>query len=590
MKLKIYISFIISILSYSIFAQQAELSVSISKNSLGLNERLRIEFSINKQGGDNFKPPKFKEFKVIAGPSQSVSQSWINGKVTFSQSYTYILKPIRKGELVIEPASIEINGSTISSKYLKVIVTDPIDIPENPNDPEYIANQNIHLVAEVTKTNPYVGEGIYVEYRLYVSENVSVYDTSVTEAPQYNGFWNQEIQIDGYPVKTGKYNGQNYRYIVLQRALLVPTKTGNLTIDPMKMDIVIGVPTGRADFFGNVITKNIRKEFASSKKIIKPKELPLNGKPENFNGAVGDFSFNVTLSKEVLKANESSQIKIDVFGKGNLKLFELPTVETPAELEKYQPERKESVRINTDGISGSVSDSYTIVPQFKGKYKIPKVSFTYFNPKEGAYKTITTDDMYVDVLEGKELVSPKNESSQNSIKKQNVVSLGNNFRYIQTKTVFQPKNTEDFYNSTLFYLLLLVPFVAIPIGIVIGKRNEARNSDLVGIRLRKAEKLARKFLSEAQKQLGKKEAFYEALERALHNYLKAKLNIETADISKEKITQILEEKKVDAATITKFIEVLQASDFARYTPVTNTEMSKEFKKAKEVIVQIDKQL
>ena len=590
MKLKIYISFIISILSYSIFAQQAELSVSISKNSLGLNERLRIEFSINKQGGDNFKPPKFKEFKVIAGPSQSVSQSWINGKVTFSQSYTYILKPTRKGELVIEPASIEINGSTISSKYLKVIVTDPIDIPENPNDPEYIANQNIHLVAEVTKTNPYVGEGIYVEYRLYVSENVSVYDTSVTEAPQYNGFWNQEIQIDGYPVKTGKYNGQNYRYIVLQRALLVPTKTGNLTIDPMKMDIVIGVPTGRADFFGNVITKNIRKEFASSKKIIKPKELPLNGKPENFNGAVGDFSFNVTLSKEVLKANESSQIKIDVFGKGNLKLFELPTVETPAELEKYQPERKESVRINTDGISGSVSDSYTIVPQFKGKYKIPKVSFTYFNPKEGAYKTITTDDMYVDVLEGKELVSPKNESSQNSIKKQNVVSLGNNFRYIHTKTVFQPKNTEDFYNSTLFYLLLLVPFVAIPIGIVIGKRNEARNSNLVGIRLRKAEKLARKFLSEAQKQLGKKEAFYEALERALHNYLKAKLNIETADISKEKITQILEEKKVDAATITKFIEVLQASDFARYTPVTNTEMSKEFKKAKEVIVQIDKQL
>jgi len=590
MKLKIYISFIISILSYSIFAQQAELSVSISKNSLGLNERLRIEFSINKQGGDNFKPPEFKEFKVIAGPSQSVSQSWINGKVTFSQSYTYILKPIRKGELVIEPASIEINGSTISSKYLKVIVTDPIDIPENPNDPEYIANQNIHLVAEVSKTNPYVGEGIYVEYRLYVSENVSVYDTSVTEAPQYNGFWNQEIQIDGYPVKTGKYNGQNYRYIVLQKALLVPTKTGNLTIDPMKMDIVIGVPTGRADFFGNVITKNIRKEFASSKKIIKPKELPLNGKPENFNGAVGDFSFNVTLSKEVLKANESSQIKIDVFGKGNLKLFELPTVETPAELEKYQPERKESVRINTDGISGSVSDSYTIVPQFKGKYKIPKVSFTYFNPKEGAYKTITTDDMYVDVLEGKELVSPKNESSQNGIEKQNVVSLGNNFRYIQTRTIFQLKKTEDFYNSTLFYLLLLVPFIAIPAGIFIGKRNEARNSDLVGIRLRKAEKLARKFLSEAQKQLGKKEAFYEALERALHNYLKAKLNIETADISKEKITQILEEKKVDSETITKFIAVLQASDFARYTPVTNTEMTKEFEKAKEVIVQLDKQL
>lgn len=590
MKLKIYISFIISVLSYSIFAQQAELSVSISKNTLGLNERLRIEFSINKQGGDNFIPPKFKEFKVIAGPSQSVSQSWINGKVTFSQSYTFILKPLRKGELIVEPASIEMNGSTIYSKYLKVVVTNPIDIPDDPNDPEYVANQNIHLVAEVTKTNPYVGEGIYVEYRLYVSENVSVYDTSVTEAPQYNGFWNQEIQIEGYPVKMGKYNGENYRYIVLQKALLIPTKTGNLTIDPMKMDIVIGVPTGRADFFGNVITKNIRKEFASPRKIINPKELPLNGKPENFTGAVGEFNFNVTLSKEVLKANESSQIKVDVSGKGNLKLFELPVVETPSELEKYQPERKENVRVNIDGISGSVSDSYTIVPQYKGKYKIPKVSFSYFNPKTGAYKTITTNDMFVDVLEGKELETNNNGNSSNTIEKQAVVSLGNSFRYIQTNTVFQPKQTVDFYNSNLFYVLLFCPFLLIPIGIIIGKRNEARNSDLVGIRLRKAEKLARKFLSEAQKQLGKKEAFYEALERALHNYLKAKLNIETADISKEKITQILEEKKIDSETISKFMDVLQASDFARYTPVTNTEMNKEFEKAKEVIVQLDKQL
>lgn len=591
MKLKIYISLLISAISFSIFAQQPELSVTLSKNTLGLNERLRIEFSINKQGGDNFTPPKFSEFKLVAGPSQSVSQSWINGKVTFSQSYTYILQPLRKGELIIESASIELNGTRITSKMVKVIVENPIDIPADPNDPEYIANQNIHLVAEVSKSTPFVGEGIYVEYRLYVSENVSVYDTSVTEAPQYNGFWNQEIKIDGYPVKMGKYNNENYRYIVLQKALLIPTKTGNLSIDPMKMDIVIGVPTGRADFFGNVITKNIRKEFASPKKVINPKELPFEGKPENFTGAVGDFTFNVSLSKEVLKANESSQFKIDVSGKGNLKLFELPTVETPTELEKYQPERKENILVNIDGISGSVSDSYTIVPQFKGKYKIPKVSFSYFNPKEAAYKTIETEDMFVNVLEGKEqVVSDNITNSSNNVQKQNVVSLGNNFRYIQTKTIFQPIKKEDFYNSNLFYLLLFLPFLAIPIGIFIAKRNEARNSDLVGIRLRKAERLARKFLSEAKKQLGKKEAFYEALERALHNYLKAKLNIETAEISKENITQILEQKKVETQTITQFIEVLKASDFARYTPVTNTEMNKEFEKATKVIIELDKQL
>ena len=152
---------------------------AVSNNKLGLNQRLRIEYSINKQGADNFKAPDFQDFQVIQGPSQSVSQSWINGKVSFTQSYTYILKPKRRGELIIKPASISINGGTIDSKMMKIIVTEPIAEPDNPNDPDYIAEQNIHLVAEISKSRPFVGEGIYVEYRLYVSENVSVYDTSV---------------------------------------------------------------------------------------------------------------------------------------------------------------------------------------------------------------------------------------------------------------------------------------------------------------------------------------------------------------------------------------------------------------------------
>ena len=586
MRLKFYISIFISLLSLSILGQEAELKVKVSKNKLGLNQRLRIEFSMNKQGADNFTPPDFKDFRVIQGPSQSVSQSWVNGKVSFSQSYTYILKPKRRGELIIGPANIKYRGKNLNSKMMKIVVLDPVKTPDNPNDPNYIAQQNIHLVAEISKSSPFVGEGIYVEYRLYVSENISVYDTSVTEAPQYNGFWNQEIKINGFPVKMGKYNGENYRYIVLQKALLIPTKTGKLTIDSMKMDIVIGVPTGRADFFGNVITKNIKKEFASIKKVVRPKRLPLENKPENFTGAVGAFQFDVSLSKNALKANESSQIKLVVSGKGNLKLFELPAIETPAELEKYQPERKERIRVARDGITGSVTDTYTIVPQYKGKYKIPNILFSYFNPVEKKYKTITTADLYVEVLEGKELVTV----NATSVQKQTVTSTGNNFRYIQTKSEFIARESSDFYKSNLFYLLLLFPLLSIPVGIVIGKNNKKRNSDIIGRKQRKAERLAKKYLSEAQKQLGKKEAFYEALERALHNYLKAKLSIEIADISKEKITEILLQKTVDKNTIKQFIEVLKASDFARYTPITNTEMKQEFERAKQVIVQLDKQL
>ena len=169
MKLKFYITIFISLLSLTITAQEATLIAKVSKNKLGVNQRLRIEFSINKQGGDHFSPPKFTNFKVVGGPSQSVSQSWVNGKVSFSQSYTYIIQPKRKGELTIGTASVKIGGKTIKSKAIKIIVLDAVDIPKNPNDPNYIAQQNIHLVAEISKNRPYVGEGLYVEYRLYVS-------------------------------------------------------------------------------------------------------------------------------------------------------------------------------------------------------------------------------------------------------------------------------------------------------------------------------------------------------------------------------------------------------------------------------------
>jgi len=563
------------------------LTATVSKNKLGVNQRLRIEFAVNKRGADHFKPPNFRNFRVVGGPSQSIRESWVGGKASFTQSYSYIIQPKRKGELTIPSASIKLNGKVLKSKPVKIIVLDAVAIPKNPNDPNYIAQQNIHLVAEISKSRPYVGEGVYVEYKLYVSQNISVNDFSITESPQYNGFWNQDIKINGLPIKQGKYNGESYRYVVLKKALLIPTKSGKLSIDPMKMDIVIGVPTGRADFFGNAITRNITRPFASAKKTVNVKDLPLEEKPENFNGAVGDFNFTVISSKDVLKSNESALIKVTISGKGNLKLFEIPEITTPSELEVYTPEQKERVNVTTTGLSGFVSKHYTVVPQFKGKYKIPSTSFSYFNPKEKKYITLQSDDLFVSVLEGKELIT---NSDQKNTTKKNIAVTGANFRYIQTKTTFVAAENDDFFQSNLFFILLFLPIISIPVGIFIAKKQQERNNDIIGNRLRKADRLAKKFLSEAQKQLGKKEAFYEALERALHNFLKAKLNIETSDISREKISELLSKRGVNNTTISSFIDVLKNCDFARYTPISDVEMKSEYENAKETIAQIDKQL
>ena len=588
MKQKIYyIPILCALMSLSTYAQTPELVASVSKNKLGLNQRVKIQFTINKQGADNFQAPNFKNFQIVSGPSQSISQSWVNGNASFSQSYSYIVKPLKKGEFLIPAASIKLNNKILISKSVKVIVLDPVEIPKDPNDPNYIAQQNVHLVAEISKSSPYVGEGIYVEYRLYVSQNISVRDFSYTDSPQYNGFWNQDIKIRGLTTQNGTYNGEQYRYVVLQKALLIPTKSGKLTIDPIEMDIVIGVPTGRGDFFGNPIVKNVTKSFASAKKFIRSKDLPIEGKPESFNGAVGDFNFIVSSSKNILKSNETATVSVKVTGNGNLKLFELPEIKTPSELEVFTPEQKEKINVTSRGIRGSVTKNYTVVPQFKGKYKVPSTEFSYFDLKEKKYVRLTSEDIFVDVLEGKELVTDSDLASNS---KKDIVATGANFRYIQTSSTFSLANESGFYTSKFYYLILILPLLFIPIGIVIAKRNDARNNDVLGNKLRKADRLAKKYLSEAKKQLGTKEAFYLALEKALHNYLKAKLRIETSDISKEKITELLKRKSVNESTIRSFIEVFNSCDMARYSPVSVVEMKDDYEKSKLVITQIDKQL
>lgn len=584
--IKFYILTIILFTTQVIFAQ-VEFKTAVSKNKLGVNQRFRIEFTVNKQGADNFKPPSFTNFKVVGGPSSSVNQSWINGKASYSQAYIYIVEPKEIGEFTIGPATIEYKDELIKSNAVKITVTKEVEIPKDPNNPNYIAQQSIHLVAEVSKLNPYVGEGIYVVYKLYVSENINLYGSQISETPQYKGFWNQDIEVKQVNFKSGKFNGENYKYVILKKAILIPQRSGKLVIEPIEMNFSVGIPTGRGDFFGNMITRNINYSTKSAIKNVNVKALPEEGKPIDFSGAVGEFNFKVLADKNILKANEAAQINVEISGRGNLKLFEIPKITTPAELEVYTPEHKEQVVTSLSGLRGSISDAYTVVPQFKGKYKIPEVAFSYFNTKEKIYKTITSEAIIVNVTEGKELPSAKNN---NNTEKQQVVSNGNNFRFIALNTTFKSEIEEAFFKSTLFYLLLLLPFLAIPIGIIIGNKRTKRAGDVFGNKIRKADKLARKYLSEAKKQLGSQEAFYIALEKALHNFLKAKLHIETSDISKEKISEILKNKGVETSTIIEFIAVLDDCDFARYTPTTNVMMKQEFEKAKNVITKIDKYL
>jgi predicted house-cleaning noncanonical NTP pyrophosphatase (MazG superfamily) len=568
-------------------SSEATFEAKVSKKKLGVNERLRVDFVMNKDG-DNFNPPSFENFMVVGGPSQSISNSWINGVRSFSKTYSYFLAPKERGNFTIGQATIEIDSKIFKTLPVSITVTAAVDKPKDPNDPDYIVEQNIHLVAEVSKTNPYLNEAITVVYKLYVSENTGVSNWRELDVPRYNDFWSQNIDIKGIKIQNGTYNGEDYRYVVLRKTVLYPQKTGKLNIEPLTLDITVDVPTNRRDIFGGRLMQSVHRTVAAGNRTINVKPLPETGRPIDFTGAVGDFDFKVTTSKSTLKATEALEANVEVSGNGNLKLFKLPKLTLPSALEVYEPEHSENIYVNLNGMNGESADSYTIVPSYQGKYPIPSISFSYFDLKTERYKTITSDEIVIDVTEGP--VNSSNNSINLKNSKQPIVTANNQFASFKTKTNFTSIQQSTFFKTNLFWTLLLGPFLMIPIAILIRKKQEAREGDVVGNKIRKANKLARKYLGEAKKNLGNKEQFYNALERALHNYLKAKLNIETSEFSKEKIQELLQSKSAEVSTINEFIELLKNCEMARYAPFSNVEIKQDYDKAAKVISQIDRQI
>jgi len=562
--------------------------VRLSKDKLGINERLRVDFTMNKDG-DDFTPPDFKGFRVLMGPSQAISSSWRNGVRSYSKTYSYTLAPTAQGKFNIKQASIVIDGKTYKSLSKQIEVTAAVNRPNDQMTVDDVADESLHLVAEVSQISPFLNEAISVVYKLYVSPSVSVSNYRALDNPKYNNFWSQDIPVSRLNAQNGTYKGKQYRYVILKRIVLYPQKTGVLEIEPLSLDVTVDVPTNKRDFFGGRIYSQTNKTVSAGKRKINVKALPTEGKPIKFSGAVGAFDFSVTTSKTSLNASESLQAIVEVSGKGNLKLFQLPELDLPSSLEVYEPEFKENVRTTLSGMTGKVSNSYTIVPSFKGKYPISSISFSYFNPKTEKYHTLSSKNIVINVKEG-----PSDNSvgglGQIGNNKKAVISKGNRFNFIKLDSNLSTMGTNYFFGSTRFYLWLLLPLLLIPLAIFFGKKREAMASDVVGNKIKRANRLARKYLSTAKKALGEKEAFYISLEKALHNYLKAKLKIETSEFSKDKISTLLTEKQVDDETKDEFINLLKNCEMARYSPFSNVQMQQDYDKASKVISFLDKQL
>ncbi len=582
LKMKKYIAAIV-LLVCSTLSAQVQFEARVSKTTLGLNERLRIDFMMNVDG-DNFVQPSFDGFRIIAGPSQQVSQSWVNGRSSFEKAYSYFLVPNQKGTFVIKSAAIEYNGQIYKTAPIKITVTAATEQPRDPNDSQISGDENLYLVADVSKTNPYLNEPVTVVYKLYFA-NIGITNLGETSKPKYNDFWSQNIEIKQLVAEEGIFKGQNFRYIVLKKVILYPQKSGRLKIEPLSLTVDVQLPTNRRDMFGRMLLTETTKRVSAGAKTINVKPLPEAGKPDDFTGAVGNFDFKVTPSKTNLKHGESLDLVVSVTGKGNLKLFSLPKPVVPNALEMYDAVHSEDISTPLSGMAGKSVDSYAIVPQYKGNYPVKPMQFSYFDLSSGTYKTLRSPEIMIHVLDG-----PTPVDSTATKGNKNKIATVEEFKNIKSKTNFVPINKKDFLGSNMFAGLLLLPFLLIPLIVLFKKKKEAMDGDVAGNRVRMNNKLAKKYLSEAKKQINNKELFYIALEKAMHNFLKAKLNIETSEMSKDNIQELLLSRNANPEAVTDFITLTENCEIARYAPSSSVTIQQDFDKAVVIISDLEKQI
>ncbi|WP_291596906.1 BatD family protein [Bacteroides sp.] len=606
--MKKLIIILMALIAYSTQALADKVSFTASApDAVVVGDQFRLSYTVTTQKIKDFQAPSIKGFDVLMGPSRSQQSNTqiVNGNVTSTSSitFTYILMANTAGEYTISGASIVADGNQMVSNSVKIKVL-PQDQSSNggqnsnsnnnssihSSSGTTVSNQDLFITASASKTNVFEQEAFVLTYKIYTRE--SNLQLNNAKLPDFKGFHSQEIEMTTNAKWTPEhYQGRNYYTTVYRQFVLFPQQSGKLYIDPAQFQMTVGKPVQSADpfdafFNGGSSVMEIKKNIATPKIAINVNPLPA-GKPSDFSGGVGEFTISSSINSKELKTNDAITIKLVISGTGNLKLISNPEIKFPDDFEVYDPKVDNQVRLTREGLTGNKVIEYLAIPRHAGTYKIPGVSFSYFDIRSKSYKTLKTEEYVVNIEKG---AGNADQVIANFTNKEDLKVLGEDIRYIkQNEVTLQPKGS-FFYGSMTYWLFYIIPALAFIIFFIIYRKQAAENANVAKVRTKKANKVATKRMKLAGKLLSenKKDAFYDEVLKALWGYISDKLNIPVSRLSKDNIEEKLRNHGVNEELIKGFLNALNDCEFARFAPGDeNQAMDKVYSSSIEVISKME---
>ena len=574
-------------LVFSGFAEEVKFTARISKKKVAVDEQFELVFTINHIRPSGFIPPFLGDFNVYTDPPAQISgDSEINGKVSYFVAISYVLSCKKVGKFRIAPAKIKAGGVQLNSNALEIEVVKASPVSKKSKDQsDNLQNidDNVFVRAQLSRSSVSIGEQVTVTYKLYSKYSQLGYD--VVNSPSFNGFYSESLapenKIDN---RTEIINGEQYRVVELKKTLLFPQKSGTLEIPQLEVVCSIPQKIANPDPFEEMFNggyKNVRVTLKSKPVNVVVKPVTTVGKPADYNGAVGQFNLEAKTDLQKLKSGDPLKFTFSISGRGNLRLIETPKLIFPEELEVYDPQVKDDISAAEEGMKGTRSFEFVLIPRVGGNFSLGPFSFSYFDPLRNSYRTITSQKISVQVS-GSVGDSPFVKSKGNTINPKEISEIKGIKPYASG---FEPIGNTPFFLSPLFYLILLVFPASIVLLLFLRKRKNNRLANHTAYRAKEAGTAAQKRLKKAHILMaaGNKDLFYEEIYRALYGYLSDKLLLPAPSLSRSNIKLLLEKKNVPVETTNRFLEVLDACEFARFAPVASFEMEKTIIEAEAIL-------
>ncbi len=371
-------------------AEDVRVTASVDRKAMALNERLTLQVTV--AGTQNAVPPRFRELtglRVLQGPSTSKQMNIVNGAMSSSVTFTYVLGATAHGAQTIGPIEVSVG----SQMYVTTPMTVQVSESPTPADAEDGAGQPVFLTLQADRTNVYMNEQVLLTITLYYR---SVQIVNVAQ-PQLalKGFDLHEMP---YQQPERVINDIVYKTVQFP-VIALPLQAGRQTLGPVTMKISVREPVARTQrgffddgFFGGGLLDEflgrfqvVEREIVSNPLTLEVQPLPDEGRPASFAGAVGQYALRASIQPADVQAGSAVTLTATLEGQGNIGAVSLSLPTNTPEMRVYDPKATRDVGVNGTLLVGRREYTQMLIPITEAVREVPAITFAYFDPARKEY-------------------------------------------------------------------------------------------------------------------------------------------------------------------------------------------------------------